>query len=834
MAQLVLLNLGEGHIEAGLPLVTLQFCSESLTGRIEVAGSITGALPPAQELSDIYHRWRLLYELIYRARSVQIRGETAESSEPFPLATAADDEGIEINESDITHVSDQDFSDLCALLKQRLNTWLDSTDFRDIDRQLRMRLSPHQDTRFIIQTADPFLRQLPWCIWQFFDDYPHTEVALSALSYDHLPSVSSRSTKVRILAILGNSTGIDVNADEAILRTLPNAEVELLSEPTREDFNDALWQADGWDILFFAGHSANQGATGAMQINANEWLTVAQLRNGLNYAIRQGLQFAIFNSCDGLGLAAQLSDLNIPQMVVMREPIPDRVAQEFLKYFLTFFANGTPFAQSVRSARERLQGLEREFPGASWLPVISQNPSTIPKQWSQLTHRSVSAPSHSPPPLPDLDGPNALLPPRPATKRSIGFPTLAITVLVMGMRWLGVLQPLELRMWDMLLRSRPPAPPDDRIVIVTIDADDIAYQDQQSMPRQGSLADQALLHLLQTISPHHPAIVGLDIYRDPPILDPMAASQVDQFRHRSSSVSDDDPDRAFALIDICQIAGGQQQPEIAPPPTARPEQVGFSDIPRDPDWVIRRQILGMAPGRPDGCFTSQSLSFLVAQRYLARHGVTVQRSSSTQITVGDRTFTKITSHSGGYHRGPAGGFEVMLNYRSTNTISTVPLRFILDGSKPAELEHLFKDRIVLIGNIDGSYKDYHLTPYSRTSARNASTPGVEIQAQMISQVISAGLDQRAVVWWWPQWGDALWVGLWALASAGIGVWIHRSRSRYRVYYGAIALGMLLVVLGGSCFVVLWQAGGWLPLVPSAIATTLAAPTIYVTKRQFSK
>ena len=180
-----------------------------------------------------------------------------------------------------------------------------------------------------------------------------------------------------------------------------------------------------------------------------------------------------------------------------------------------------------------------------------------------------------------------------------------------------------------------------------------------------------------------------------------------------------------------------------------------------------------------------------------------------------------------------GGFEVMLNYRSTSPIRTVPLRFILDGSKQAELERLFKDRIVLIGNIDGSYKDYHLTPYSVTSARNASTPGVDIQAQMISQVISAGLDQRAVVWWWPQWGDALWVGLWALTSAGIGVWIHHSTSRYRGYYGAIALGLVLITLGGSCFVMVWQSGGWLPLVPSAIATTLAAPTIYITRRQFS-
>ena len=179
----------------------------------------------------------------------------------------------------------------------------------------------------------------------------------------------------------------------------------------------------------------------------------------------------------------------------------------------------------------------------------------------------------------------------------------------------------------------------------------------------------------------------------------------------------------------------------------------------------------------------------------------------------------------------------MLNYRATRTVNSVSLRSILDGSKHAELETLFKDRIVLLGNISkigGNYLDYHRTPYSMMGSSNALTPGVEIQAQMISQVISAGLDHRAVVWWWPQWGDALWVGAWTLAGGGIGMWVQRRKHRYRFYYGAIALSALLLVLGGSCFVILWQSGGWMPLVPSAIATTLAAPAVHMPGSQFQK
>lgn len=48
---------------------------------------------------------------------------------------------------------------------------------------------------------------------------------------------------------------------------------------------------------------------------------------------------AIFNSCDGLGLAQELADLHIPQMIVIKEPVPDKLAQEFLKYFLNHIFN---------------------------------------------------------------------------------------------------------------------------------------------------------------------------------------------------------------------------------------------------------------------------------------------------------------------------------------------------------------------------------------------------------------------------------------------------------------------------------------------------------------
>jgi len=210
-------------------------------------------------------------------------------------------------------------------------------------------------------------------------------MAFSTSPFDVSPAAATPwfKSKVRILAILGHSDGIDTERDRALLKQLPNADIAFLVEESRKEISDRLWE-QAWDIIFFAGHSKTEGETGRIYINPTESLTIDELWYALKKAVERGLQLAIFNSCDGLGLAQKLDDLQIPQMIVMRELVPDRVAQEFLKYFLTAFALGTPLSLAVRDARERLQGLEGQFPCASWLPVVYQNPAEEPLTWREM------------------------------------------------------------------------------------------------------------------------------------------------------------------------------------------------------------------------------------------------------------------------------------------------------------------------------------------------------------------------------------------------------------------------------------------------------------------
>ena len=270
----------------------------------------------------------------------------------------------------------------------RLNQWLESDSFRKLDTKIREALQPEERVRFTIRTNCEEIQKLPWHTWQLFQQYPDAEIAFSSLEFE--PStveMAAPTGKVRILAILGHSEDIDVQHDRRTLMNLPHADVTFLVEPQSGEISDRLWE-QSWDILFFAGHSETEGDAGKIFINETDFLTLDDIWYGLRQAVNRGLKLAIFNSCDGLALARRLDETRIPQMIVMRDLVPDVVAQKFLLAFLLNFSAGKSFETSVREAREKLQGLEKNLPCASWLPVVWQHPDSISPRWDDLNGRS--------------------------------------------------------------------------------------------------------------------------------------------------------------------------------------------------------------------------------------------------------------------------------------------------------------------------------------------------------------------------------------------------------------------------------------------------------------
>ncbi|BAY36397.1 hypothetical protein NIES2111_07230 [Nostoc sp. NIES-2111] len=354
MGKLVIFEIGEGSFEQGFP-VKIRIGEERKPHSTE----IIGRLPPASTISQDYSQWQSIYRSLPQNWL------------------------ITVPQTQITNVSTiDDCHNAARQFHISFNEWLNQQSVRQLERQLLQKIGDWQDVRFILQTQDALLRRLPWHLWDIFHDiHPRPEVIISS---EYKPSKIQLNYPVRILVVLGDNQGIEIQQDLAELEKLPGAIVETLEEPSPQKLRDKLWK-EPWDIFFFAGHSCSHTSdSGQIQINAHETLSLDSLESTLRHAVRKGLKLAIFNSCDGVGLAGNLARVKIPYTIVMREYIPDLVAQHFLRYFLQAFASGESLYASVQQSRDRLQEeLENDSPCASWLPVIFQNPAADEMRYPQ-------------------------------------------------------------------------------------------------------------------------------------------------------------------------------------------------------------------------------------------------------------------------------------------------------------------------------------------------------------------------------------------------------------------------------------------------------------------
>lgn len=843
MNQLALLKLGVGSLQQGFPAVTLQMGAERQPHQRQIRAS----LPAAPHLAELYRNWQLLYLALYSrlAHTTRII---------FPQS-----QGI------LTNVSEAGFREICQELQLGFNHWLSCEDFRPLDRELRTHLVPQQEIQVIVETDDLQLRRFPWHLWDFFQDFRRAEVALSTPRFQWVqPAAPNPTRQVRVLAVLGNSTGLDLQQEQSLLTKLPQTRLKFLAEPTKLELSNQLW-GQNWDIFFFAGHSTSseEGEVGVLQINPTDNLTISDLENALRRAIENGLQLAIFNSCDGLGIIRELEklNLNIPQVIVMREPVPDRVAQAFLTYFLQAYSQGQSLYLAVREARERLQSLEnlsghsvtvpevmsngqsqrrpqktqdkteemygthttdftsdqrdldsstepqsrkllwensqennslREqtaspdddfsdedaFPCASWLPVICQNPAVEPPSWDTL--RQVNRPFTQ-------GYPGEL-----AKWKVLLLASLIVTGIVAGLRSLGGLQPFELMAYDHLMRLRPAEPIDDRILVVEATEADVK---RYGFP----LPDQTVSRVLETLDIYQPRVIGLDIFRDSPVAP--GTEKLTQLLKDSPHI--------VGICSVADVTNRDNKPGIAPHSALPETRLGYSDVVFDPDRIIRRHLLFMQPDYNDPCTTDHSLSMRVVLSYLGREEIFPQTLPGARIQLGNVILNRLNANSGPYQNIDHRGIQLLLNYRQTAP-RRVSITDLLQGNVDPRW---IQDRIILIGVSAPISSDYFLTPYSASQWPYQQVPGVLVQAQMVSQIISAVLDGRPLMKVGTLWTELLWIWVWSGVGGGIGLVVARSRDRAIVI--AVGCGVLWLSCWGGFIL-----GFWVPLVPSAIVLVI--------------
>ncbi|GCL42940.1 CHASE2 domain-containing serine/threonine-protein kinase [Dolichospermum planctonicum] len=381
----------------------------------------------------------------------------------------------------------------------------------------------------------------------------------------------------------------------------------------------------------------------------------------------------------------------------------------------------------------------------------------------------------------------------------------AVTVLVIGLQKLQVLETMELKIYDQMVQLLPDQGPDQRLLIIGITEEDLQ---KWNWPLSGEILDR----LFDKLQQYQPRAIGLDIFRDLPV---QPGHEKLLQRLQQSDI----------IVPVCKHADSKSV-GIASPQGLEPSQVGFSDLVEDTDGFIRRNLISVNVEKSDNCQTPYSLSWQLATKYLAVGGIQPQLTTKKELKLRDVVFKPLETHSGGYENADTRGYQILLNYRSHRQIAPqVTLTDILTGKIQP---NLVKDRIVFIGSKAPSLKDVFNTPFNSGKADDSGRmTGVEIHAQITSEILSAVLNNQPLFWFLPPWGEFLWIGTWSAIGGFLAC-----RIRHPLGLGIGQTISLLVLFAGN--LIIFTQGGWLPVIAPALSLILTANAVIAYSNYASK
>jgi PAS domain S-box-containing protein len=366
---------------------------------------------------------------------------------------------------------------------------------------------------------------------------------------------------------------------------------------------------------------------------------------------------------------------------------------------------------------------------------------------------------------------------------------------------MGILQLWELAGLDRFFHATPTTTPDPRIVIVEINESDI------KKTRQWPISDATLAELLQKIKMLQPRAIGLDLYRDLPVGEGAEAL---------AAVLQSTPN----LIGIQKVVPGADGSVVSPPPMlSQLDRVGFNDILLDIDGRVRRALLSV---RLNSGKTMHSLPVRLALLYLEAKDIQLKAidQPNSGFALGKATFVPLQEDAGGYVHADIGGYQILLNFRNhancwsetCRPFQTIPIAEVLDNRVGKEI---MRDRIVLVSSTAESVNDRFFIPFSESYF--TAPMGVEIHAEIISQILGAAIDGQPLIKILPKPLEYAWILAWAIAGAAWGA----SRGGLRLLVGLVMTWVALILGSYTLFLLGW----WLPVVPSALC--LLGSTILV-------
>jgi adenylate cyclase len=399
--------------------------------------------------------------------------------------------------------------------------------------------------------------------------------------------------------------------------------------------------------------------------------------------------------------------------------------------------------------------------------------------------------------------------------RGVTITILLSCLLVILLRLSGVLQLLEWKALDFFFLHRLPESSDGRIVLVNISESDI------NSLKEYPLSDEVFTNLLEKIKQQKPRVIGLDIFRDFPV--PSINKKPEENQQAYSNLL-----KFFRstpnLIGIAKITDSEAYPSVNPPSVLKElGQVSAADLVVDDDSVVRRgNLFPIADGSPKSSIPSLGLA--VALNYLSTEGIQPLPTESGWLKLKNTVFLPFQANDGGYVGTDDNGYQILLNWRSCqSSFPQISVSEVLSDRIP---KNLFQGRIVLVGNQATSVKDYFTTPCSQGKGSTPVTmAGVEIQANLASQIISAVLEGRPLLQVWSKPKEYFWIIFW-IGTVSIWGWKKQKLNRpFNIVTVIISFVIAeAIILIGSSYL-LFLKGWWIPIIPTLFGIFIAAVMI---------
>ena len=348
----------------------------------------------------------------------------------------------------------------------------------------------------------------------------------------------------------------------------------------------------------------------------------------------------------------------------------------------------------------------------------------------------------------------------------------------------GFLQSWELATYDKLLQQSPIIIDDTPITVITMTEEDInAFKNHV-------ISDELLATILTKIESYQPRVVGIDIYRNWPVM-----TGIDKLEQVLTEYHN--------IIAVMKY-GGKNSLEIPPPPILKnTNRFGFSNFMVDEDGIFRR---GIAYTTKKEGAPLYSLAFYMAVMY--------RNMDNTEDSAVDliNKIPRLKPDDGGYVDIDTRGHQFLLDFCSPSpTITHYGVNDFL-SAKTKILAEDFKDKIVLLGFDAKSVKDHFSTPCNKNKML---VSGVMLHAAVIDQYLRIAQGKQKPMGFVSDNLEILWVLFWVLAAWFISQWQY-SFLRLFLNWG-VGLGLIVGITK-----LLFANDYWLIVVTPSLAWILSS------------